>query len=80
MSFRVARRMDGVERTLIRRIFDAAPPGSINLGLGQPDLPTPSRICLAGIDGIVSGKTATRERRAILRLGPRSPRAIPDSR
>jgi aspartate/methionine/tyrosine aminotransferase len=57
MSFRVARRMDGVERTLIRRIFDAAPPGSINLGLGQPDLPTPSRISLAGIDGIVGGKT-----------------------
>jgi aspartate aminotransferase len=57
MSFRVARRMDGVERTLIRRIFDAAPPGSINLGLGQPDLPTPPRISLAGIHGIVSGKT-----------------------
>ena len=57
MSFGVARRMDGVERTLIRRIFDAAPPGSINLGLGQPDLATPPRICLAGIDGIVAGKT-----------------------
>ena len=57
MSFRAARRMDGVERTLIRRIFDGAPPGSINLGLGQPDLPTPSRISLAGIDGIVHGKT-----------------------
>ncbi len=57
MSFRVARRMDGVERTLIRQIFDAAPPGSINLGLGQPDLATPPRISLAGIDGIVSGKT-----------------------
>jgi aspartate/methionine/tyrosine aminotransferase len=49
--------MDGIDRTLIRRIFDGAPPGSINLGLGQPDLPTPSRIALAGIDGIVSGKT-----------------------
>jgi aspartate/methionine/tyrosine aminotransferase len=49
--------MDGIERTLIRRIFDAAPPGSINLGLGQPDLPTPPRISLAGIDGIVAGKT-----------------------
>jgi aspartate aminotransferase len=57
MSFRVARRMDGIERTLIRRIFDSAPPGSINLGLGQPDLPTPSRISLAGIAGIVNGKT-----------------------
>jgi aspartate/methionine/tyrosine aminotransferase len=49
--------MDGVDRTLIRRIFDGAPPGSINLGLGQPDLPTPPRIGLAGIHGIVTGKT-----------------------
>ena len=57
MSFRVAHRMDGVERTLIRRIFDSAPPGSINLGLGQPDLATPPRISLAVIEGIVAGKT-----------------------
>ena len=57
MSFRAARRMDGIERTLIRRIFDGAPAGSINLGLGQPDLATPPRISLAGIDGIVKGKT-----------------------
>ncbi len=57
MSLRVARRMDGIERTLIRRIFDGAPPGSINLGLGQPDLPTPPRISLAGIAGIADGKT-----------------------
>ena len=41
MSVRIARRMDGIERTLIRRIFDAAPADAINLGLGQPDLPTP---------------------------------------
>lgn len=57
MIWRAARRMDGIDRTLIRRIFDSAPPGSINLGLGQPDLPTPPRIALAGIDGIASGKT-----------------------
>lgn len=57
MSLRVARRMEGIERTLIRRIFDGAPAGSINLGLGQPDLATPARIRLAGIDGIVKGKT-----------------------
>jgi aspartate aminotransferase len=57
MSLRAARRMDGVERTLIRRIFDGAPAGSINLGLGQPDLATPASICLAGIDGIVTGQT-----------------------
>jgi aspartate aminotransferase len=57
VTFRIAARMDGVERTLIRRIFDGAPPGSINLGLGQPDLPTPPGISLAGIEGIASGRT-----------------------
>lgn len=57
MSLRPARRMDGVERTLIRRIFDAAPPDAIQLGLGQPDLPTPPRVALAGIRGIAEGKT-----------------------
>ncbi|HEX4825453.1 MAG TPA: aminotransferase class I/II-fold pyridoxal phosphate-dependent enzyme [Candidatus Polarisedimenticolaceae bacterium] len=57
MTWGAARRMDGIERTLIRRIFDAAPPGSINLGLGQPDLPTPPLIALAGIGGIAAGKT-----------------------
>jgi len=58
MIWRTAERLEGVDRTLIRRIFDAAPPGSINLGLGQPDLPTPPRIALAGIDAIASGRTA----------------------
>lgn len=57
MSWGAARRMEGIERTLIRRIFDSAPAGSINLGLGQPDLATPPRIALAGIDGIAAGKT-----------------------
>jgi aspartate/methionine/tyrosine aminotransferase len=49
--------MDGIDRTLIRRIFDSAPEGSINLGLGQPDLATPPSIALAGIDGIARGRT-----------------------
>ena len=57
MTLHAARRMDGIERTLIRRIFDAAPPGAINLGLGQPDLPTPAPIALAGIEGIAGGRT-----------------------
>ena len=58
MSLRPARRMDGIERTLIRQIFDSAPPGAINLGLGQPDLPTPPRVSLAGVAGIAAGRTA----------------------
>jgi aspartate aminotransferase len=57
MTLRAGRRMEGIDRTLIRRIFDAAPKGAINLGLGQPDLPTPPRISEAGIEGIRNGKT-----------------------
>lgn len=36
--------MRGIEKSVIRRLFDAALPGSINLGLGEPDLPTPDVI------------------------------------
>jgi len=57
MKLRAARRMDGIDRTLIRQIFDSAPAGAINLGLGQPDLPTPPRISLAGAAGIAAGRT-----------------------
>jgi aspartate aminotransferase len=57
MKIRPAERMAGIERTLIRQIFDAAPKGAINLGLGQPDLPTPPLGSLAGVAGIVAGKT-----------------------
>jgi aspartate aminotransferase len=46
-----------LERTLIRQIFDSAPPDAINLGLGQPDLPTPDALALAGVEGIVQGRT-----------------------
>jgi aspartate/methionine/tyrosine aminotransferase len=52
-----ARRMQGIQRTLIRRIFDAAPADALNLGLGQPDLPTPDAISLAGIAGIAEHRT-----------------------
>lgn len=57
MTLRLAGRLSGIRRTLIRRIFDEAPPGAINLGLGQPDLPTPPAPSLAGIAGIVEGRT-----------------------
>ena len=57
MSLRAARRMEGIERTLIRRIFDAAPPDAIQLGLGQPDLVSPPSICLAGVQAIAEGRT-----------------------
>jgi aspartate aminotransferase len=58
MSLRLAQRLDGVDRTLIRRIFDSAPAGAINFGLGQPDLPTVGAASLAGIAAIAEGRTA----------------------
>ncbi|PYS77470.1 MAG: hypothetical protein DMF66_09745, partial [Acidobacteria bacterium] len=43
-EFEPARRLRGIEKSMIRQVFDRARPGSINLGLGEPDLPTPDVI------------------------------------
>ena len=40
-NFKLPRRLQDVQPTLIRRIFERALPDSINFGLGEPDLPTP---------------------------------------
>ena len=40
-NFKLPGRLQGVQPTLIRRIFERALPDSINFGLGEPDLPTP---------------------------------------
>jgi len=39
--FQLPRRLQGVQPTLIRQMFERALPDSINFGLGEPDLPTP---------------------------------------
>lgn len=43
-DFQPAARLRGIEKSVIRQIFDRAPAGSINFGLGEPDLPTPDVI------------------------------------
>lgn len=43
-DFKLPRRLQGVQTTLIRQVFERALPDSINLGLGEPDLPTPDFI------------------------------------
>ncbi len=48
-EFRVPRRLQGIQKSNIRQIFDSALPDSINFGLGQPDLPTPECITLEAI-------------------------------
>lgn len=41
MTFTPAQRLTNVRKSAIRRLYDDAPPGSINLGLGEPDFRTP---------------------------------------
>lgn len=43
-NFAPPKRLQGIEKSVIRQVFDRALPGSINLGLGEPDLPTPDVI------------------------------------
>lgn len=40
-GFEPPARLRGIQKSAIRALFDRALPGSINLGLGEPDLPTP---------------------------------------
>ena len=63
MSLRPSRRLRAVERTLIRRIFDAAPPDAINLGLGEPDGTTP-----AGNGGSLEVARRLPERRRVITI------------
>jgi aspartate/methionine/tyrosine aminotransferase len=52
-KFAPPKRLQGIERSVIRRILDRAKPDSINLGLGEPDLPTPDVIRRAAVKAIV---------------------------
>jgi aspartate/methionine/tyrosine aminotransferase len=40
-GFQPPKRLRGIAKSAIREFFDRAPAASINLGLGEPDLPTP---------------------------------------
>lgn len=48
-EFQPPARLQGIEKSVIRQIFDRAIPGSINLGLGEPDLQTPEVIRRAAV-------------------------------
>lgn len=57
MGMKFSERVKGIEISGIRKIFEAAGPDSINLGLGQPDFDTPQHIKDAAIRAIQEGKT-----------------------
>lgn len=48
-AFQPAARLRGIEKSAIRQFFDRAPTDSINLGLGEPDLPTADVIKRAAV-------------------------------
>lgn len=52
-EFAPPKRLQGIEKSVIRQLLDRALPGSINLGLGEPDLPTPDVIRRAAVKVIV---------------------------
>ena len=52
-KFALPKRLQGIEKSVIRQVFDRARPGSINLGLGEPDLPTPDVIRRAAVKAVV---------------------------
>ena len=52
-EFAPPKRLQGIEKSVIRQLLDRALPGSINLGLGEPDLPTPDVIRKAAVKAIV---------------------------
>lgn len=51
--FAPPRRLQGIEKSVIRQMLDRALPGSINLGLGEPDLLTPEVIRKAAVKVVV---------------------------
>jgi aspartate aminotransferase len=48
-KFQPATRLRGIETSMIRLVCDRAPQGSINLALGEPDMPTPDVIRRAAV-------------------------------
>jgi aspartate aminotransferase len=52
-EFAPPKRLRGIEKSVIRQVFDRARPGSINLGLGEPDLATPDVIRRAAVKAIL---------------------------
>ncbi|HJJ48247.1 MAG TPA: pyridoxal phosphate-dependent aminotransferase [Methanocorpusculum sp.] len=51
------RRVNAIDISGIRKMFEAAGPNAINMGLGQPDFDTPENIKDAAVRALAEGKT-----------------------
>jgi aspartate/methionine/tyrosine aminotransferase len=67
-EFQPPARLRGIEKSVIRQIFDRALPGSINLGLGEPDLQTPAVIRRAALRVIAEEKNGYTSHAGLLQL------------
>lgn len=65
---KIAERIKDIEVSGIRKLFESAGPGSINLGLGQPDFDTPTHIKDAAIQAIRDGRTGYTNNTGIIEL------------
>jgi len=63
-----AKSVKSIEASGIRKMFDAAGPNAINLGIGQPDFITPKNIRKAAIKAINDGKTGYTSTGGIIEL------------
>ena len=71
MTFHLPKRLQGVQTTLIRQIFERALPGSVNFGLGEPDLPTPDFIRREAARAAVEEQNGYRSHAGLLQLRER---------
>jgi aspartate aminotransferase len=51
-----APRVESISISAIRELFEVAGPDSINLGIGQPDFPTPAHVRAAASAAIDAGE------------------------
>jgi aspartate/methionine/tyrosine aminotransferase len=71
MTLVPAERIRNVKKSATRLLFDGAPPGSINLGLGEPDFPTPEIVRRAAITFIEEGRIGYTTNAGLLELRER---------
>jgi aspartate aminotransferase len=65
---RFAERVEKIDISGIRKLFEGAGPNAINMGLGQPDFDTPDHIKQAAIDAINDGFTGYTTNLGLLEL------------
>ncbi|HKY06328.1 MAG TPA: aminotransferase class I/II-fold pyridoxal phosphate-dependent enzyme, partial [Blastocatellia bacterium] len=66
-----AERFKNIKKSAIRRLYERAPAGSINLGLGEPNFQTPDVIRRAGVRAIEQGQNSYTSNAGLLELRER---------